>query len=217
MWAQLTTAFVQATNASNRPYSRYLHIAGEGGKKMRPKPGHPETPSERLVRDIRRRRRRQRDPLRGRLQSAARPRLAEGFLAHDRPSTHNVRGGHRLCPLPVVTAARRASLAGLFFAENKRLPGGDPCRCWQAAREPRSVANTRIFHERLMSQVRGHDRFAGSNLPLRVPRPIRVLARLLIQTGVGPVEVRRARVRDRSEAGAAGKIRLSSPILPKWA
>jgi putative transposase len=40
---------------------------------------------------------------------------------------------------------------------------------------------------------------------------------MLIQTGVGPVEVRRARVRDRSEAGAAEKIRLSSPILPKWA
>ena len=38
-----------------------------------------------------------------------------------------------------------------------------------------------------------------------------------IQTGVGPVEVRRAKVRDRGEAGAAEKIRFSSSILPKWA
>lgn len=38
-----------------------------------------------------------------------------------------------------------------------------------------------------------------------------------IQTGVGPVEVRRAKVRDRGEAGAAEKIRFNSSILPKWA
>ena len=38
-----------------------------------------------------------------------------------------------------------------------------------------------------------------------------------IHTGVGPVEVRRAKVRDRGEAGAAEKIRFSSSILPKWA
>ena len=38
-----------------------------------------------------------------------------------------------------------------------------------------------------------------------------------IQTGVGPVEVRRAKVRDRGEPGAADKIRFSSSILPKWA
>jgi len=38
-----------------------------------------------------------------------------------------------------------------------------------------------------------------------------------IQTGVGPVEVRRAKVRDRDAAGAAEKIRFSSSILPKWA
>ena len=38
-----------------------------------------------------------------------------------------------------------------------------------------------------------------------------------IQTGVGPVEVRRAKVRDRGEAGAAEKIRFSSSILSKWA
>ncbi|HYA38676.1 MAG TPA: IS256 family transposase, partial [Candidatus Methylomirabilis sp.] len=38
-----------------------------------------------------------------------------------------------------------------------------------------------------------------------------------IQTGVGPIEVRRAKVRDRGEAGTAEKIRFSSSILPKWA
>ena len=32
-----------------------------------------------------------------------------------------------------------------------------------------------------------------------------------------PVEVRRAKVRVRGEAGAAEKIRFSSSILPKWA
>src|SRR5260370_41246568 len=38
-----------------------------------------------------------------------------------------------------------------------------------------------------------------------------------IQTGVGPVEVRRAKVRDRGEVGAEEKIRFSSAILPRWA
>src|SRR6188474_1413551 len=38
-----------------------------------------------------------------------------------------------------------------------------------------------------------------------------------IQTGVGPVEVRRAKVRDRGKVGAAEKIRFTSSILPKWA
>jgi putative transposase len=38
-----------------------------------------------------------------------------------------------------------------------------------------------------------------------------------IQTGVGPVEVRRAKVRDRGEVGTEDKIRFSSAILPKWA
>ena len=38
-----------------------------------------------------------------------------------------------------------------------------------------------------------------------------------IQTGVGPVEVRRAKVRDRGDVGAEEKIRFSSSILPKWA
>ena len=37
-----------------------------------------------------------------------------------------------------------------------------------------------------------------------------------IQTGVGPVEVRRAKVRDR-HVGREAKIRFSSAILPKWA
>jgi putative transposase len=38
-----------------------------------------------------------------------------------------------------------------------------------------------------------------------------------IQTGVGPVEVRRAKVRDRAEVGAEERIRFTSSILPKWA
>src|SRR5205809_4597221 len=38
-----------------------------------------------------------------------------------------------------------------------------------------------------------------------------------IQTGVGPVEVRRAKVGDGDEVGAEEKIRFSSSILPKWA
>src|SRR6186713_1153879 len=38
-----------------------------------------------------------------------------------------------------------------------------------------------------------------------------------IQTGVGPVAVRRAKVRDRGKVSAAEKIRFTSSILPKWA
>src|ERR1700681_4246355 len=38
-----------------------------------------------------------------------------------------------------------------------------------------------------------------------------------IQTGIGPVAVRRAKVRDRGEVFAAEKIRFTSSILPKWA
>src|SRR5438105_13137174 len=38
-----------------------------------------------------------------------------------------------------------------------------------------------------------------------------------IQTGVGPVEVRRAKVRDRGDVDVEEKIRLRSSILPKWA
>src|SRR6188508_591651 len=38
-----------------------------------------------------------------------------------------------------------------------------------------------------------------------------------IQTGVGPVEVRRAKVRDRGTVSAAEKIRFTSSILPNWA
>jgi transposase-like protein len=38
-----------------------------------------------------------------------------------------------------------------------------------------------------------------------------------IQTGVGPVEVRRAKVRDRGDVATEAKIRFSSAILPKWA
>src|ERR1700704_6291284 len=38
-----------------------------------------------------------------------------------------------------------------------------------------------------------------------------------IQTGVGPIEVRRGKVRDRGEVGTEEKIRFTSSILPKWA
>jgi len=38
-----------------------------------------------------------------------------------------------------------------------------------------------------------------------------------IQTGIGPVAVRRAKVRDRGKVSAAEKIRFTSSILPKWA
>ena len=37
-----------------------------------------------------------------------------------------------------------------------------------------------------------------------------------IQTGIGPVAVRRAKVRDRGKVGAAEKIRFTSSILPKY-
>src|SRR5262249_54758788 len=40
---------------------------------------------------------------------------------------------------------------------------------------------------------------------------------LAIQTGVGAVEVRRAKVRDRGDVDAADKVRFISAILPKWA
>src|SRR5258707_7360175 len=38
-----------------------------------------------------------------------------------------------------------------------------------------------------------------------------------IQTGIGPVEVRRAKARDRGDVGTEAKIRFTSSILPKWA
>src|ERR1700758_1014239 len=38
-----------------------------------------------------------------------------------------------------------------------------------------------------------------------------------IQTGIGPVEVRRAKVRDRGDVDGEEKIRFTSSILPKWA
>jgi transposase-like protein len=39
----------------------------------------------------------------------------------------------------------------------------------------------------------------------------------VIQTGVGPVEVRRPKVRDRADVDTEEKIRFTSSILPKWA
>jgi putative transposase len=39
----------------------------------------------------------------------------------------------------------------------------------------------------------------------------------LIQTGIGPVEVRRVKLRDRSPAAAGGRICFTSALLPRWA
>jgi len=38
-----------------------------------------------------------------------------------------------------------------------------------------------------------------------------------IQTGIGPVEVRRVKIRDRGAVGEADRIRFTSALLPKWA
>jgi putative transposase len=38
-----------------------------------------------------------------------------------------------------------------------------------------------------------------------------------IQTGIGPIEVRRVKIRDRGATSDADRIRFSSAILPKWA
>jgi putative transposase len=39
----------------------------------------------------------------------------------------------------------------------------------------------------------------------------------LVQTGIGPVAVRRAKLRDRGAGGGAERIRFTSAILPRWA
>ena len=39
----------------------------------------------------------------------------------------------------------------------------------------------------------------------------------LIQTGIGPVQVSRVKIRDRGAVRAANRVRFSSAILPKWA
>jgi putative transposase len=38
-----------------------------------------------------------------------------------------------------------------------------------------------------------------------------------VQTGIGPVEVRRAKVRDRAPAESGERVRFTSQILPRWA
>jgi transposase-like protein len=38
-----------------------------------------------------------------------------------------------------------------------------------------------------------------------------------IQTGIGPVEVRRAKIRDRAPAKTEKRVRFTSRILPRWA
>jgi putative transposase len=39
----------------------------------------------------------------------------------------------------------------------------------------------------------------------------------LVQAGIGPVEVRRVKLRDRSPGAAGERIRFTSAILPRWA
>src|SRR5512144_2966621 len=39
----------------------------------------------------------------------------------------------------------------------------------------------------------------------------------MIQTGIGPVEVRRAKLRDRGGEDAGARIRFTSALLPRWA
>ena len=38
-----------------------------------------------------------------------------------------------------------------------------------------------------------------------------------IQTGIGPVEVRRVKVRDRAPAKSGERVRFASRMLPRWA
>src|SRR3954452_5125237 len=38
-----------------------------------------------------------------------------------------------------------------------------------------------------------------------------------VQTGIGPVEVRRPKIRDRAPAGSGDRVRFTSRILPRWA
>src|SRR3954471_21741121 len=39
----------------------------------------------------------------------------------------------------------------------------------------------------------------------------------VIQTGIGPIEVQRVKIRDRAPGHAAERIRFSSALLPRWA
>src|SRR5215216_4794224 len=50
----------------------------------------------------------------------------------------------------------------------------------------------------------------------RVVRHGHALERL-VQTGIGPVAVRRAKLRDRGAGDGAERIRFASAILPRWA
>ena len=65
------------------------------------------------------------------------------------------------------------------------------------------------------------DAFVAQWKDLKLPdgrdRVVRHGPRRVIQTGVGPIEVRRAKVRDRGDVGTKEKVRFTSAILPKWA
>src|SRR5712671_6803328 len=91
-------------------------------------------------------------------------------------------------------------------------------------RQPEAIDDplTEVAREgarRMLAQVliAEADAFVAQWKDLKLPDGRDRVVRRAIQTGVGPVEVRRAKVRDRAEVGAEEKIRFTSSILPKWA
>jgi putative transposase len=85
------------------------------------------------------------------------------------------------------------------------LPEKAPAECWLRCWSPRPIVFVAMWKNLKMSD--GRDRVVRHD-----HGPERA-----IQTGVGPVEVRGAKVRDRGDVGAEEKIRFTSSILPKWA
>jgi transposase-like protein len=57
----------------------------------------------------------------------------------------------------------------------------------------------------------------GARLPDGRERLVRCGSQRLVQTGIGPVEVRRVKLRDRGAGDRAERIRFTSAILPRWA
>ena len=78
----------------------------------------------------------------------------------------------------------------------------------------------RILAEMIVAEA---DAFVAEHKDLRLPDGRTRVVRhghgpeRTIQTGIGPVAVRRAKVRDRGEVNAVEKIRFTSAILPLWA
>lgn len=61
--------------------------------------------------------------------------------------------------------------------------------------------------------------FVGETLPggAQARRAARLRPKRSTQTGIGPIEVSRAKVRDRAEVPREEEIRFASEILPRWA